>query len=66
MRPADAALVAATDSEVVGVEFDGAAAIDAAVRLSPDVVLLDLSCLWSGGKQHPITPPGHATGDESR
>ena len=44
-----AVLVGAPDIDVVGTEFDGAAAVDAAVRLLPDVVLMDLYMPGVGG-----------------
>ena len=44
-----AVLIDAPDIDVVGTEFDGAAAVDAAVRLLPDVVLMDLYMPGVGG-----------------
>ena len=42
-------LDSAPDISIVGIEQDGAAAVDAAIRLQPDVVLLDLRMPGVGG-----------------
>lgn len=48
-RELTAVLERAPDIQVVGTEFDGAAAVDATIRLLPDVVLMDLSTPGVGG-----------------